>query len=309
MNAEKVAIIGVGVIGRSWAAAFIRAGFDVSIYDASASVRQCALAQIEQLTDGIGIDPSFTRAHVRVFEDLGAAVEGASAVQESVVEDVKVRRALYEQLSSLVEADAIIGSSSSAIPGSAFLEGLPIAPQAMVVHPTNPPHLVPLTELCPTPWTTQDVVERWMQTCRRIGQVPVLIRKEVPGFVLNRLQVAVVMEAMSLVERNVIDPIDLDAVMKFGLALRWAFMGPFETGHLNADGGFAEYMTKYRSSFENTFDDLDQTFRISDEIVERVDAALRQAIPQTVRERQSWRDHILVEMRQRTLQKTPGVLK
>lgn len=281
----------------------------MNVYDASASVRESVSETIEQLTDGTGVDPRFTREHLRVFDDLGAAVQGASAVQESVVEDVEVRRALYKQLSSVVEADAILGSSSSAIPGSAFLEGLPIAPRTMVVHPTNPPHLVPLTELCPTPWTTQEVVQQWTQLCRRIGQIPVLIRKEIPAFVLNRLQVAVVMEAMSLVERDVINPVDLDAVMKFGLALRWAFMGPFETAHLNADGGFSEYMTKYRSAFEDSYRDLDRTFRISDEVVARIDIALREAIPETVQQRQSWRDQVLVKLRHTILQETPGVVK
>jgi 3-hydroxyacyl-CoA dehydrogenase len=142
-----------------------------------------------------------------------------------------------------------------------------------------------------------------------IGQAPVLIRREVSGFVLNRLQCALVKEALWLVEGGVIDPMDLDLVIKKGLGLRWVLMGPFETGHLNADGGYADYMRKYEHVFNTQFKALDHPQEVVLEVVDRVDAALRLAYPEGVAARQAWRDgqlaalHIsLAEMANRATQ-------
>ena len=135
--------------------------------------------------------------------------------------------------------DAVLASSTSGIPASAFTEGLAGRARCLVAHPVNPPYLVPLVELCPAPWTDAAVVSRTRALMTSAGQVPATVNKEMDGFALNRLQGALLAEAFRLVADDVISPTDLDALVKHGLGLRWSFMGPLETIDLNAPGGLA----------------------------------------------------------------------
>ncbi len=133
--------------------------------------------------------------------------------------------------------DALLVSSTSAIVASRFTEKLPGRARCLVGHPVNPPHLVPLVELCGAPWTSPEAIDRARAIYREIGQVPVTINREINGFVLNRLQGALLAEAFRLVGEGYISAEDLDHTVKDGLGLRWSFLGPFETIELNAPGG------------------------------------------------------------------------
>ena len=123
-------------------------------------------------------------------------------------------------------ANAIIASSSSGIPASAFTRDLKTRQRCLIAHPVNPPYLVPLVEICPAPWTDPEVVERTRAIMIQAGQVPATVKKEIDGFALNRLQGALLAEAFRLLADDVISPADLDALVKHGLGLRWSFMGP-----------------------------------------------------------------------------------
>jgi len=141
-------------------------------------------------------------------------------------------------------------SSTSAITASRFTETLPGRARCLVGHPVNPPHLVPLVELCGAPWTAPEAIDRARQIYREIGQVPVTINREINGFVLNRLQGALLAEAFRLVGAGFISAEDLDHTVKDGLGLRWSFLGPFETIELNAPGGIPDYCARYTGFYK-----------------------------------------------------------
>ena len=127
---------------------------------------------------------------------------------------------------------------------------LPGRARCLVGHPVNPPHLVPLVELCGAPWTAPDAIDRARKVYREIGQVPVTVNREIDGFVLNRLQGALLAEAFRLVGEGFISAEDLDRTVKDGLGLRWAFLGPFETIELNAPGGIPDYCARYTGFYQ-----------------------------------------------------------
>ncbi len=184
-------------------------------------------------------------ARITPAETLEQALDGAEYVQENGPERVKDKQDLFARLDALAPGQTVLASSTSGIPASSFTENLPGRARCLVVHPVNPPYLVPLVELCPAPWTDPAVVQRTRDLMLRAGQAPVTVNKEVAGFALNRLQGALLAEAVRLVDDGVISPADLDITVKHGLGLRWAFMGPFETIDLNAPGGVPDYCARY----------------------------------------------------------------
>jgi L-gulonate 3-dehydrogenase len=177
-------------------------------------------------------------------------VRDVEFVQENGPEKVEDKRVIFAQLDRLTRKDALLVSSTSAITASRFTEDLPGRARCLVGHPVNPPHLVPLVELCGAPWTAPEAIERTRAIYREIGQVPVTINKEINGFVLNRLQGALLAEAFRMVGEGYISAEDLDHTVKDGLGLRWSFLGPFETIELNAPGGIPDYCARYTGFYK-----------------------------------------------------------
>ena len=143
----------------------------------------------------------------------------------------------------------MLASSTSAIPASHFTEALAGRARCLVAHPVNPPHLVPIVELCGSPWTAPATIARAQAVYDEVGQVPIIVRRELDGFILNRLQGALLSEAMRLVGEGYVSPEDLDKTIRDGLGLRWAFMGPFATIELNAPGGVVDYCARYSAFY------------------------------------------------------------
>lgn len=243
-------IVGAGLIGRAWAHVFARAGWQVRVWDPSPQSRETAAAAIAQsLHDlahhGLVTDPDAAARRVTVVAELADAVSGADYVQESGPEVLETKAATFVQLDALAPPDAVLASSTSAIVASLFTERLPGRARCIVAHPVNPPHLVPVVELCGAPWTSPATRERARSILQEVGQVPIEVKKEIDGFILNRLQAALLTEAFRLVQEGYVSPQDLDHTVADGLGLRWAFMGPFETIELNAPGGIADYCERY----------------------------------------------------------------
>jgi 3-hydroxyacyl-CoA dehydrogenase len=251
----RVAIIGAGLIGRSWAIVFARAGWDVSLYDASRDQGQRAVAAIEVGLRGLaehGLvgDAPGAAARVRVAEDLTSAIDGVDFVQENLPEVLAQKQAIFRELDRLAAPPIVLASSTSAIVASQFTADLAGRARCLVGHPVNPPHLVPLVEVVGAPFTSPDAVRRAQDVYQTIGQVPILVRAEVDGFILNRLQGALLAEAFRLVAEGYVSPQDLDKTVKHGLGLRWCFMGPFETIELNAPGGIPDYCARYGEGYK-----------------------------------------------------------
>ena len=296
------AIVGTGLIGRGWAAAFARAGWGVRLWDRQEGAAQAAREAVAQaLHDlsaiGLAGDAQQLMTNVSTPDTLESALAEADYVQESVPENVEIKRATFELLDMHAPADIPIGSSSSSIAGSRFLSEIKGRARCIVAHPANPPHLMPVVEVVPSPWHDQNIVDRTCGILTAVGQVPVLVKKEIEGFVMNRLQAAVVNEAISLVSQGVIEPADLDAVMKHSLGLRWAFLGPFETMDLNAPNGFQDYATRYGHLYQEMGKQLGVADQWPAETLERIEQSRRAATPKdAVAERMRWRDNTLMRL-------------
>lgn len=251
---EKVAIVGAGLIGRAWAMTFARAGWSVAMWDpvdgAAETSRQKSRAGLESLAEyGLCDDPDGAHARISVASSLEAAVEGTSHVQENGPERLEIKKDTFAALDRAAAPETVLASSTSAIQCSLFTEGLEGRARMLVAHPVNPPHLVPVVELSGAPWTSQETIDRARKTFEGIGQAPITVLKEVDGFILNRLQVALLTEAFRLVEQGYVSPADLDTTVSEGLGLRWSFMGPFQTIELNAPGGVEDYCARYAPFF------------------------------------------------------------
>ena len=254
-NKGNVAIVGVGLIGRAWAAIFARAGWNVRLTDPHAATLSAAKNLIhDELRalnrHGLADDPDGAMARISVASSLADAVKDVEFVQENGPEKIEDKIALFAELDRLAAPDTLLVSSTSAIVASRFTENLKGRARCLVGHPVNPPHLVPLVELCGAPWTSPDAINRAREIYRAIGQVPVTVNKEINGFVLNRLQGALLAEAFRLVGEGYMSAEDLDHTIKDGLGLRWSFLGPFETIELNAPGGIPDYCARYTGFYK-----------------------------------------------------------
>ncbi len=260
MAGSTVAIVGAGLIGRAWAVVFARAGWAVRLTDPHSPTLDAApgLIRDELLTlqaHGLVDDPEGSAARVHAAAKLSDAVSTADFVQENGPETVEAKQSLFAELDRLAPANAILASSTSAIVASRFTEGLAGRARCLVGHPVNPPHLVPLVELCGAPWTSPEAIDRAKSVYLGIGQVAVTVNREVEGFVLNRLQGALLAEAFRLVGEGVMSPQDLDETVRSGLGLRWSFLGPFGTIELNAPGGIADYCARYTGFYKRLASD------------------------------------------------------
>jgi L-gulonate 3-dehydrogenase len=250
-----VGIVGTGLIGRAWAMIFARAGWSVRLYDTAAGVATtavalCATGLHDLATAGLCDAPGAAAARITAAASLAEALTGVDMVQENGPEQLAAKEALFAELDRLAPPDAILASSSSGIRVSLFTEDLAGRARCLIGHPVNPPHLVPVVELSGAPWTSPAVIERARMIYAAIGQVPVTVLKEIEGFILNRLQGALLAEAFRLVAEGYVSPQDLDSTVKDGLGLRWAFMGPFETIELNAPGGIEDYCARYTGLYK-----------------------------------------------------------
>lgn len=257
---KTVAIVGAGLIGRAWAAIFARAGWTVKMTDPHAPTLAAAAGAVRDellmlARHGLCEDPEGAARRVRAAASLAEALEGVSFVQENGPEKLDLKKRIFAELDRLAPADALLVSSTSAIVASLFTEDLPGRARCLVGHPVNPPHLIPLVELCGAPWTAPDAVERARAVYTEIGQVPITVKKEADGFILNRLQGALLAEAFRLVGEGYVSGEDLDKTLKDGLGLRWSFMGPLETIDLNAPGGIADYCARYTGFYKRLAED------------------------------------------------------
>jgi len=256
-----IAIVGTGLIGRAWATVFAAGGFKVALWDAvpgaaAAAAKFVAASLKEQQTLGLVEDAGASARRVRLATSLADALKGAALVQESGPETLEAKRALFTEMDRLAGPHTILASSTSYIPCSAFSESVPGRARCLVGHPVNPPHLVPIVELAPAPWTEAGAVQRARRIYAKAGQVPIVLRKEVPGFVLNRLQAVLLAEAFRIVGAGICSPEDVDKTIRDGLGHRWSFMGPFETIELNARGGIPDYAARYGASLDRMARDV-----------------------------------------------------
>lgn len=301
---DAVAVVGCGLIGRAWAIAFARAGYDVRLYDPVRETAEAAVVFAKSVLPDLeasdllnGRRGEDVLARLRVVPTAADALDGAFYVQENATEDVEVKRKLFAELDAAAGPQTILASSTSAILPSKFTEQVKGRHRCIVVHPINPPYLVPAVEIVPAPWTTPDVVERTREFVVGVGQAPIVMKREIDGFVMNRLQGALLQEAFRLVAEGYATAEDVDIGIRDGLGLRWSFMGPYETIDLNAPGGVRDYVARYEGLYRNLWQTQQHIVSWSGPTIDRVEAARAQKLPRDrLAERSRWRDRRLMAL-------------
>lgn len=300
---ERVAILGAGTIGLAWAVVFARAGLDVALHDPDAGRRGDALAGIsDRLDDLAGFDlldeaPETILARIRVPDQRDAALGDATWVQECAPEALDLKQTLFAELDGAVAPSTVLATSSSAIPVSRIVTDPAKRRRCLVVHPGNPPYLLPVAEIVPAPETDPDVVARAQALMNRAGMVPVVVKRDVEGFLFNRLQGAVLREAYCLVRDGVADVEDIDRVMREGLGLRWSVIGPFETVDLNTRGGIAAHADRMGPAYARMGRERGQDDPWTDDLVATVASQRRDRLPLDAwDDRAAWRDRMVMAM-------------
>ena len=247
---SRVAIIGTGVIGASWAAQFLAKGLDVVATDiapnAEESLRHFVDAAWPAL-ERLGLAEGASRSRLTFTADMAEAVKGADLVQENGPERIDFKQDLYGKLDALLPPDVIIASSSSGLTMSAIQAGCPNHPERCVIaHPFNPPHLVPLVEIVGGEKTSEETIRRTQEFYTSLGKQTVRLHKEVPGHVANRLQAALARECYYLVGEGVVSVADVDTAVCWGPGLRWGIMGQILLNHLGGgQGGMEHFLAQF----------------------------------------------------------------
>ena len=254
---QRIAVVGGGLIGQGWAIVFAQAGFTVAIYDPSEDVRKTVRNTIKQrIAEMVSAELVTAILGEKMLEQLTVAhsleeaVDGVIYVQENGPEQIEIKKKLTAELDAFVSPDVPIGSSTSGISASRYCEELSGRHRCLVVHPINPPHLIPAVEIVPSPWTEKSIITKVDEIMRNCSRETILLNKEIDGFVVNRLQGALLEEAFRLVGSGIVSAADLDKAIADGLGLRWSFMGPMKTIHLNAPGGVADYVERYAKMYQ-----------------------------------------------------------
>jgi 3-hydroxyacyl-CoA dehydrogenase len=240
----RVAVVGTGVIGASWAAHFLAYGLDVTATDPAPGAEERLREAVR--THWAGIRPGASPDRLTFTADVTEAVSEADFVQENGPEREDLKRDLFRTLDAATPAGTVIASSSSGLLPSAIQAACDRHPERVLVgHPFNPPHLIPLVEVVGGERTSESAVEAAMRFYHEVGKRPIRIRRELPGHIANRLQAALWREAYSLVGSGAATVADIDTAIAYGPGLRWALLGPFATQHLSGGPGGLAYVLEH----------------------------------------------------------------
>jgi len=296
---RRVAVIGAGTIGASWAAIFLARGFEVAATDPAAGAEDFARHLINNAWPTLQklglVVPGASAQRMSFHRGVAAAVKGAEFVQENGPEREDLKIELFGEIDAALPGDTVIASSSSGLLISRVSAECKHPQRCVIGHPFNPPHLIPLVEVVGGAKTSAQALAAAMDFYRELGKRPIHIRKEVRGHVANRLQAALWREAIHLVAEGVVSVADADAAIAFGPGLRWALMGPHLTFHLaGGEGGMTHFMTHLAGPMQNWMDDLGAT-RLTEPVRQLIiDGVAAEAGPRSIGDLQRWRDRKLI---------------
>jgi L-gulonate 3-dehydrogenase len=303
-QALKIAIIGAGSIGTAWAIVFAVAGHSVVMHDSDLSrhdaSRQELVARLSDLArEGLVSEPvDAIVARIAYCEDLTATVRDAFLVQECILEELAAKQTLYAALESNLTSKAIVASSSSFIKPSALFRSCSFHNRSLVVHPGNPPYLLRVVEVVPTPFTDAATTASIMNLISSAGMTPILVRREIEGFIFNRLQGALLREAYALVRDGAATAADIDRLVRDGLGLRWSVVGPFESTDLNTRGGIAMHAKRMLPAYRRMGEERGETtLAWPPETLQKVIAERREVLAlEDWASRVEWRDRELMAL-------------
>ncbi|XP_042619453.1 lambda-crystallin-like [Cyprinus carpio] len=307
LKGKIITVVGSGLIGRSWAMVFLSGGYKVKIYDNEPGQASGAITeirkQIEELQRAKMLRGNLTAAQqlslLSSHDDLQQALEGAFFVQECVFEDLEAKHSVFHEVENLVTESVILSSSTSCLMPSNVFSCVQNRTRCIISHPVNPPYYVRLVELVPHPETLPAVMDVAYSLMTDVGQAPVRLSKEIDGFALNRVQYAIIAESWRLVQDGVISVKDIDLVMSEGLGMRYAFIGPIETMHLNAPEGMEDYLQRYTEGMKRVLNTFGPVPDFSGEPAARIVKEICELIPaeqQHLTVRRERRDQLLMEL-------------
>ncbi|HLZ82740.1 MAG TPA: 3-hydroxyacyl-CoA dehydrogenase NAD-binding domain-containing protein [Caulobacteraceae bacterium] len=312
---RRVAVVGTGVIGASWAALFLAKGLQVIATDpaphAEVSLRQFVQAAWPAL-ERLGLAPGASQANLAFAAALGEALVGVDFVQENGPERLDFKQKLYGQLDALLPPDVIIASSSSGLPMSEMQKGAALHPERCVIgHPFNPPHVIPLVEIVGGNQTSEETIRRAQAFYGELGKRTVRLNKELPGHVANRLQAAVMREAYYLVSEDVLSAADVDTALSWGPGLRWGVMGAIMLNHLGGGpGGIEHFLNQFAGSLMTSWSNLGQPVLTPEVQKKVIDGVHAEAGSRTIEDLEAERDDILlglIELRTRRQARTAQI--
>lgn len=252
---KTVTIIGGGAIGLSWTALFLANGLKVTINDPRTDIEEAAHRGIEEMIpslQALGYDTKGLMVDLSFEKDILKAVKEADVVQENGPENVEFKQNLYASFEDQLKPTALVLSSSSSIPATVFAAKMKDPSRVLIGHPFNPPHLIPLVEVVPGERTSKEAIQETIAFYSALGKSPILIEKEMPGFVANRLQAALMKESVYLVSTGVVTMENLDQIVSNSIGLRWAAAGPFKTFTLGGGpGGLPHFLEHLGPGMEN----------------------------------------------------------
>jgi carnitine 3-dehydrogenase len=298
---QRIAVIGAGTIGASWAAAFLARGHDVTAYDLAAGEEGFVRRFIDNAWPTLHklgrVVPDADRARISFPGSLAATVKGAAFVQESGPEREDTKIALFAEIDAALPSEVVIASSSSGLLISRVSASCKHPERCVIGHPFNPPHLIPLVEVVGGEKTSAGAITKAMEFYRALGKHPIHIKKEVRGHAANRLQAALWREAIHLVAEGVVSVADADAAIAYGPGLRWALMGPHLTFHLaGGEGGMPHFMSHIGPAVQSWMDDLGEP-RLTEPVQKMiVDGVAEEAGSRSIADLQRWRDRKLIEI-------------
>ena len=291
---KRVAVIGCGTVGASWAALFLAHGLDVSAYDPGPGTEERLRSFVDHALGQLAELGIRGNGELRFSSNLPDALCVADYVQENVPEDETLKRRMLSDIDALTAQDAIVASSTSALLRSSIVADCKTPRRIIVAHPFNPPHLVPLVELV---GEDNSVVGQAAEFYRTLGRRPVVLRQEMPGHIANRLSSALYREAVYLVEQGIASVADIDAALCNGPGLRWAVMGPHMTYHLGGGpGGIEHYLSHLGPSQVRRWASLGNP-SLSSEVQKRiVEGVAEEAGDRSIQELEERRDRALLEL-------------
>jgi L-gulonate 3-dehydrogenase len=301
---EPVGIIGAGSMGVAWAVVFARGGHAVRLYEPDQARHPLAQAEFgailaELETRGLLTEPaSGLHARVSWHSAMATALAGVVFCIECAPERADIKAAIFAEAIACLPQGAILASSSSAIPISQVSAEHPSRERTLVVHPLNPPFLLDVVELVPAEYTDPAVVERAALLLEEAGMAPVRVKREIEGFLFNRLQGALLREAYCLVRDGIADVADVDRAISEGLGIRWSVIGPFETVDLNTRGGIRAHAERLGPAYARMGAARGQNDPWTPDLVDKVDGERRNLLPlDQWQERVSWRDRRMMDIK------------
>ena len=301
---RRVALVGSGLIGQGWAALFALHGYGVVMQDLTeeklVEAKARAVHHIGTLVDaGLGKNARAAAKRLETTTSLSEALEGADYVQESAFESLKVKCPLYAEMDELAPKHVVFASSTSGLLMTDISRDMRRHPErAIVAHPWNPVHLVPLVELSPGVKTGKETTELAYRLMEDIGRVPVVLKKEAPGFIANRLSAVLWREALNLVDQGVASVEDVDKAIRAGPGIRWAIMGPYMTYHLGGGKGGIEYLMRHIGASKAKWLETAATWTEAPESVvqKAIDGVDEMVGGKSLEELEAWRDAYLLEL-------------